>query len=84
MYFYLNFSSKIKSHWGSWVYHQQTKSNNNNNKKPIHIIVFSSSCVYSGYEVVSYPITDQLSEEEVVAEDDKGDKGGKDDDGGKG
>ena len=40
--------------------------------------------MYSGYEVVSYPITDQLSEEEVVAEDDKGDKGGKDDDGGKG
>ena len=40
-------------------------------------------CVCSGYEVVSYPITDQLSEEEVVAEDDKGDKSGKDDDGGK-
>ena len=39
--------------------------------------------VFSGYEVVSYPITDQLSEEEVVAEDDKGDKSAKDDDGGK-
>ncbi|XP_076469998.1 uncharacterized protein LOC143300288 [Babylonia areolata] len=34
-----------------------------------------------GYEVVSYPLTDQLSEEEVLAEDEKGEKGGKDEDG---
>ncbi|KAL8564625.1 hypothetical protein ACOMHN_032181 [Nucella lapillus] len=33
-----------------------------------------------GYEVVSYPLTDQLSEEEVV-EEDKGDKRAKDNDG---
>ena len=36
----------------------------------------------SGYEVVSYPLTDQLSEEEVIAEDEKPEKAGKDDDGG--
>ncbi|KAK7115210.1 hypothetical protein V1264_001128 [Littorina saxatilis] len=34
-----------------------------------------------GYEVVSYPLTDQLSEEEVTAEDDKGEKSARDDDG---